>query len=366
MRGWGKNAEKTVKNIPPGLYHAEPVIMENVETVDYYKVANELFLEEEAAKRKAKQLKTELSEHTGILTVYEINNERFLDFAKAERRCKQLKKNYRDEVRNTVRVYGIDKASQANALPHMVWLLTHYSFDQLTHANFFWAFNNEQEDVIREVLSDYAQRRTGEPLDRQNLSDPMDMSLPLEHFFEDELYQRLLNWMTPYRALVDFHADSDIANIDFPLTRSIFGKKKPLKAWSWMGEVADLNGFRVPADRNFRLGTPEFRAWIDENDTLHDKVNKVVELVNYRVGELLYREALALTTVDEDNVMTVPALDEALSNIPCDLVLEELRQIIKFIDENENGTDFHIAVQKGEPVYWLNEDKRNLSPFKQF
>lgn len=358
--------KETVKNIPLGMGYAEPEIMENVETVQYYEVNGEKFFDRTVALRKAKRLNAEMSEHTDDVIVYSVGDERFLDLAKAEQRCKRLKKDYRDDVRNTVRVYGIDKASQANALPHMVWLLTHYSFDQLTHANFFWAFNKDREDLVRKVLSDYAQRCTNKFLDSQNLSDPADTSLPLEHFFEDELYQWLLNCMTPYRALVVFHADSDIANINFPINRNIFGEKQ-LKTWSWLEPYEELNGcFRVPVRYGFKLGTPAFRAWIEENDTLHNKVNKVVELINYRVGELLYLEALALTTIDEDNVMTVPSLDDALSNIPCNLILEELRQIIEFIDGNENGTNFHIAVQKGAPVYWLNDDKRSLSPFKQF
>lgn len=92
--------KKTVKNIPPGLYHAEPVIMENVETVQYYEVNGEKFFDEVAALRKAKRLNAEMSEHTGASTVYSIGDERFLDLVKAEQRCKRLRKDYRDDVRS--------------------------------------------------------------------------------------------------------------------------------------------------------------------------------------------------------------------------------------------------------------------------
>lgn len=272
-----------------------------------------------------------------------------------------MTKKYREDVRNTVRVYGVEKASQANLLPHMVWLIAHYSLEELKNANFLWAFNKDKEIEIRQEFSNFANRYVN---NADALPDPLDMTQPLEYFFENEPFSHMLNYMTAYRALTEFNVDADISRMNGDVFRAASGK--PSKTWSWLEPYEELNGcFRVPVRYGFKLGTPAFRAWIDENGALGDKIYKVVELVNYRVGELLYREALALTTIDED-VMTVPALDEALSNIPCNLLLEELKKIIEFIDGNENGTNFHIAVQKGVPVYWLNDDKRNLSPFKQF
>ena len=83
-----------------GLYHAEPVIVENVETVQYYAVNGEKFFDGMAALRKAKRLKAEMSEHTDDVIVYSIGDERFLEREKAEKRLRALTREYFEPLLN--------------------------------------------------------------------------------------------------------------------------------------------------------------------------------------------------------------------------------------------------------------------------
>jgi len=351
--------KKAIKNTPVSSGYVEPVIIENIETVDYHKVKDELFLDENAAARKAKRLKTKVIKDTAMLTVYEVDGERFLDADKAEKKRNLLVKKYREEIRDTVRVYGIDKASQANNLPHMAWLVEHYSLNELKNAKFLWAFNADKENMVRQF---FFEQQKALSVDNSKLIDPLNTKYSLEYFFENEPHKRVIDYMSPYRSLTEFSVALNIFRINFDTGFNGFNRE-----WSWLQNSDEINGFKVPSSLNLQFGTQEFRTWVDSNLTLNDKIYKIIDLVNYRVGELLYKTALDMSNIDSNsNIVNIPPFDAVLFNIQKELIVEELLKIIEFIDSNENGLDFHIAVKNNELVYWLYDDKSVLSPFKQF
>lgn len=354
--------KEAVKNIPVREGYTEPVVKDFIETVDYYVVKTERFLNEDAAKRKAKRLKVEVVKHNDSLTVYEVDGERFLDADKAEKKRKSLVKKYRDEIRETVRVYGIDKASQAAKLQHMEWLIRYYSLDELKNAKFFWSLNSNKEALVRKKLTKLIKIFCEVVYGKSNLvgPDPLDTNYPLSYFFETEDYRRAWEHLTPYRSLTEFRKSLNIFRIHFNAGSASFNRD-----WAWLKNTHSINGYKVP--NNFQFRTPEFNAWIDAHNELTDKIYKIMDLVDYRMGELLYKAAFHLSDIDSDGkVLSVPPFDAALFNVHQELVETELLKIIEFIDGNVNGVDFHIAVKQGELTYWLNDDKRDLSPFKQF
>jgi hypothetical protein len=345
--------------VSPGF--VVPQIQESAENTVYFQVGDERFTDEKKARAKAKRLKSEAVRHQGQIPVYNVNGDSFVNMVDAEKKVASILKAHRDQVREAVRLFGVDKASQAEKLPAIKWLVEHYPVEDLRRVNFLYAVHRFNEDFLRSVFAHRVEyikvivRSSGNfyKLTEDELVDPMDKSYPIEFFFETYPYNEELEYVDGYNSLIGNRADLNLNRIKIDRT------------WGWLQNRA-LDDWSIPMEFS---DVGEGRSqWIREvHDLEYRKLELVKQLVNYRLGELLSATAQQHAVFDANGTVSmVMPLEDVLLTMDYSLVLDELEEIVAFLHTAERGLGFDIAVVKGQVRYWIHGDKKALDPFKKF
>jgi len=331
-----------------------PEIIESVEEIDHYSVDGKLFLDLPKAKRLSKKLKKDVIEHYNSVKIYEVDSETFINEDEALKKQKSLTKKNRDKLREAVRAFGVYNISKAEKIDELFWLFNNYSVDDVFDTNFFYIFNRDDEDYMREFMSlcmyDLP-KDTPNPINRKDLS--------VEHLFNNYDFHNSINKYETKVFAFNFMSRFPDLNIRHVNMRN---------EWRWLNnydDLIDFSGSLIP-DR-LATSSPERRKYIEEQSALDDKCVRITDMLDFRVAELLYLKAYETAHFDSDgNVEEVLPLEDVAKLINVSPIVQELEDIIDFLHDNENGADFHIKVINGANHYWLYGDKAMMDPFKKF
>lgn len=114
---------------------------------------------------------------------------------------------------------------------------------------------------------------------------------------------------------------------------------------------------------------PDFDLMNTTDRTFHKmrKKNLLYETVKYRTAELVYHRALECAEVDDSGeVVSVLPMQMAANLIDPDLVMNEVRDFLEVLSEDEEGSRLDAKRIKGVVHYWIVGDEKNLNPFKKF
>lgn len=331
-----------------------PEIVESVKEVDHYSVDGKLFLDLPKAKRLSKKLKQDVIEHYNLVKIYEVGSESFINEDEALKKQKSLTKKNRDRLREAVRAFGVYNVSKAEKIDELFWLFNNYSVDDVFNTNFFYIFNRDDEDFMREIMSLCMYRLpkdTPDPMKRKDLS--------IEYLFDNYDFH---TYVIYYGIRVfAFNLMSRFPDLNI---RHINMRNK----WRWLNnydDLVDFGGSLIP--NRLAVSSPERRKYVEEQSALDDKCVRITDMLDFRVAELLYLKSYETATFDSDgNVEKVLPLEKVAEMIDVSPIVQELEDIIDFLHDNENGADFHIKVMNGANHYWLYNEKNSIDPFKKF
>lgn len=256
-----------MKSIPVSKGYVDPVICTLPYVGDYFEVGVERFLDEGKALRRAKRLKVDVVVKHGSIVLFDVCGEFFTDRDDAEKKRKILMRKHRDAVRDVAKMFGVHRASQAENVDSVRWLIENYSVDDLLSLNFLFAFNRDDEAFLYEYFSE---QTFDKPF------DPVGSGLPVEYFFENDPFKKILKYVDAYGALVFNRSSLHVNAFNYD-------------GWSWL-KKQKLDACGVPA--HLVASSVERCEWVENNFALKNKLDFLPDLVKYRVGELLYLRAV--------------------------------------------------------------------------